>query len=471
MLPFATVGIPIIGSFFTLAADRVSAALRNALAVLILLATFLSCLALIPLAGQATITTLGSFLIPGLNLTLVVDGLGVYVASASSLIGLLILLYSLGYMKDYAHQGEYYFFVVLFLGSMMGLVLSANLLLIYIFWEMTAICSWRLIGFYREPGHLRNADLALLLTVFGSFCMLIGLEMIWHAAGTFALDALRRHPISNLAVALLMVGMLAKSAQIPLQVWLPAAGVAPSPVTALLHAAVLVVIGVFAFARIFVGVFGLTPTWQLVASAFALVTILVAGAAALVENNAKRILAYSTFGQLGYVFLGLATMNDLGIAGALTFLLAHSLAKAGLFLCIGIVEHATHQRDIRELGGLVRTMPITAVAFILCALTIVGFPPTAGFFGKLMIVMGTAQGGNLLIPTLAVVGAFLTLVYMLRLFNAVFLGNERFPGIREGTPIMLAAVIIFAALSLLAGLAITPLLNLVNGLVAQLLIG
>lgn len=470
MLAFATVGIPIIGSFITLAADRVSATLRNALAVLVILATFLSCLALIPLAGQAPTATLGSLPILGLSLSLVVDGLGVYVAATSSLIGLLIILYSLGYMKDYAHQGEYYFLVVLFLGAMMGLVLSANLLLIYIFWELTALCSWRLIGFYRQPEHLRSADTAMLVTVFGSFCMLIGLEMIWQETGTLAVDALRGHTINNLAMGLLFVGMLAKSAQVPLQIWLPNAGVAPSPVTALLHAAVLVVIGVFAFARIFVGVFVLVTAWQDIASIFAVVTILVAGAAALVENNAKRILAYSTLGQLGYVFLGLACMNDVGIAGALAFLLAHSLAKAGLFLCIGIVEHATHTRDIRELGGLIRTMPVTAVTFALCALTIVGFPPTAGFFGKLMIVMGAAQSGKVVFAILAVLGAFLTLAYMVRLFNAVFLGKECWPEMREGTPIMLASVIAFAALSLAVGLAITPLLSLVNALVAQLMI-
>jgi NADH:ubiquinone oxidoreductase subunit 5 (subunit L)/multisubunit Na+/H+ antiporter MnhA subunit len=469
MLTYATVGIPIIGSFVTLLADRVSASLRNTLAVLTILATFVCCLMLIPIAGQSPTSTLGAFIIPGLHLTFVVDGLGVFVASTSSLIGLLILLYSLGYMKEYAHQGEYYFFVVLFLGSMMGLVLSANLLLIYIFWEMTAICSWRLIGFYREPQHLRNADTALLLTVFGSFCMLIGLEMIWSETGTFAIDALHGHEISNLAIGLVMVGMLAKSAQVPLQIWLPGAGVAPSPVTALLHAAVLVVIGVFAFARIFVGVFGLTPTWQMVACIFSVATILIAGAAALVENNSKRILAYSTLGQLGYVFLGLATMSDIGIAGALVFLLAHSFAKAGLFLCIGIVEHQTHTRDIRELGGLIRTMPITAITFALCMLTIIGIPPTAGFFGKLMVVMGVAQSQNLTLAILAIVGALLSLVYMLRLFNAVFLGENRHPQAREGTPIMLATVIAFAVLSLMVGLAITPLLNLVNALVAQLM--
>ena len=216
-----------------------------------------------------------------------------------------------------------------------------------------------------------------MMTVFGSFFMLIGIEIVWHDAGTLLVTGIRGHEISNLAFFFIFLGILAKSAQVPLQVWLPAAGVAPSPVTALLHAAVLVVIGVFAFARIFVGTLLLTPNWQAATSAVAVTTILVASASALTEKNAKRILAYSTLGQLGYVYLGLASMTHIGVAGALVFLLAHSLAKAGLFLCIGIIEKRTHTRDIGELGGLIREMPWTAAAFIACSLTIIGFPPTA----------------------------------------------------------------------------------------------
>ncbi|MGA2819600.1 MAG: NADH-quinone oxidoreductase subunit L [Anaerolineales bacterium] len=469
MLALATFSIPIVGSFIALAANRISAFVRNALAVLFALATFACALALIPLAGEARPLTLGPFLLPGLNLNFVVDGLGVYVAVTSSFIGLLIVLYSLEYMKEYEHQGEYYFLVVLFLGAMMGLVLSANLLLVYIFWEITAICSWRLIGFYRKREHLRNADIALLITVSGSFFMLAGLEMIWHQAGTLDLAALRGHPVSDLALTCLFAGILAKSAQVPLQVWLPGAGVAPSTVTALLHAAVLVVIGVFAFARVMVGTLGLPPTWQLVTSALAVLTLLVAGAAALVEHDAKRILAYSTIAQLAYVLLGLASMTSLGIAGALVFLLAHSLTKAGLFLCVGIIEHRTHTRDIRELGGLIKRMPVTAVAFILCALTIVGLPPTAGFFGKFMIILGVVQSGGVVWAILAVVGALISLLYALRLFNGLFLGQERWPEITEGTPIMLAVVGTFAGLSLVLGLAAAPLLTVVNGVVSQML--
>jgi hypothetical protein len=166
---------------------------------------------------------------------------------------------------------------------------------------------------------------------------------------------------------------------------------------------------------------------------------------------------------------GVALLIVVTVAGALVFLLAHSLAKAGLFLCVGIIEHRTHTKDIRELGGLARRMPVTTVSFILCALTIVGFPPTAGFYGKFMIIVGLVEGGHLPAAILAVAGALLSLMYLLRLFSAAFLGEDRWPTLTEGTPIMLAVVAAFAGLSLAAGLAATPLLNLASGIAAQML--
>ena len=469
MLAIATFGIPILGSILTLLADRISGLLRNLLAVLVVTATLACALLLIPISFEATTVMLGPSAIPGFGFNFIIDGLGVYVAIMSAMIGLLIVVYSIGYMRDYAHLGEYYFLVVLFLGAMMGLVLAANLLLIYIFWEITAICSWRLIGFFRDPAHLRSADTALLMTVFGSFFMLVGMEMVWHETGSLTIAAIRGHTVSDLAMFFMFIGILAKSAQVPLQIWLPAAGVAPSPVTALLHAAVLVVIGVFAFARIFIGAFNLPANWQTYTSIVAAATILIAGGAALVENNAKRILAYSTLMQLAYVYLGFASMTAIGIVGGLVFLLAHSLAKAGLFLCVGIIEHKTHTKDIRELGGMFRNMPVTALAFILCTLTIIGFPPSAGFIGKMMIILGALKGGQVVFAIMAVVGALLSLAYMLRLFNALFLGeNPRWKEIREGTPGMVLTVVAFAVLSILAGLAATPLLDIVQGLVGQM---
>jgi NADH:ubiquinone oxidoreductase subunit 5 (subunit L)/multisubunit Na+/H+ antiporter MnhA subunit len=464
----ATFGIPILGSILTLIADRFNGFLRNLLAILTVAATLVSAVMLIPIAKETSSVLLGSSSFPGFGFDFIIDGLGVYVAIMSALIGLLIVVYSVGYMKAYSHLGEYYFLVVLFLGAMMGLVLSGNLLLIYIFWEITAICSWRLIGFFRDPQHLRNADTALLITVFGSFCMLVGIEMIWHQTGTMVIADLHGHSISDTAILLMFIGVLAKSAQVPLQVWLPGAGVAPSPVTALLHSAVLVVIGVFAFARIFIGAFDLPLNWQVITSVVATVTILVASCAALVETNAKRILAYSTFGQLAYVYLGFASMTKIGIVGGLLFLLAHSLAKAGLFLCVGIVEHRTHCRDIRELGGLMRVMPITAIAFILCALTIIGFPPSAGFTGKLMIIFGTLESGRTVFAIFAVIGALLSIAYTLRLFNSIFLGPKPSHDVKEGTPGMVFIVSAFAVLSIVIGLTAAPLLEIVRVVVQQM---
>ena len=471
MLVVATFGIPILGSLLALLADRISAFLRNAVAVLILLVTLGCVIALIPMASEGHVVYLGVSSVPGYMFSFVIDGLAIFVAAMSAVIGLMIVTYSIGYMRGYANLGEYYFLVVLFLGAMMGLVLSDNLLLIYTFWEITAICSWRLIGFYRDPEHLQNADTALMMTVTGSFLMLIGIEMVWREVGSLSVSVIHGHPISDLAMFFIFVGILAKSAQVPLQIWLPSAGVAPSPVTALLHAAVLVVIGVFAFARIFIGAFNLPVNWQNITFIVAVTTILVASGAAYVEYNAKRILAYSTLGQLAYVYLGFATMTTLGIVGALLYLLAHSFAKAGMFLCIGIIERQTHTKDIRELSGFAHSMRATALAFLLCALTIIGFPPSAGFIGKLMIIFGALESGNFVFAGLAVLGAVLTIAYTLRLYNSVFLGAlpARWKDVKEGTPCMVLVVMVFAILSLLTGLFVSPLLGAVNLLVAQIM--
>jgi formate hydrogenlyase subunit 3/multisubunit Na+/H+ antiporter MnhD subunit len=242
-------------------------------------------------------------------------------------------------------------------------------------------------------------------------------------------------------------------------------------VTALLHSAVLVVIGVFAGARIFIGAFNLPVNWQFITCIVAVTTIFVASGAALVEHNAKRILAYSTFGQLAYVYLGYASMTAIGITGALVFLLAHSLAKAGLFLCVGIVEHRTHTRDIRDLGGLLRVMPITAFSFAVCSLTIIGFPPSGGFIGKLMIIFGALEGGKAGFAGLAALGALLSIAYMLRLFNGIFLGSRVSHETREGTRGMVAIVLVFALLSVGVGAAAAPLLASVGALVAQMVGG
>jgi len=456
-----TIFVPIIGSLTIPIASLISKRARSFWAVLIgLVTTFLPML-LIPFALSGGELVIRKMMVLGFDFVLIVDALAVFMSIVSSSIGALIVIYSLGYVSHDENQNEYYLIVLLFIGAMMGLVYSANLIFMYLFWEIAAIACWRLIGFYRKKEFIIKADKAFLVTFFGAVVMLFGFILIFNKTGTFDITAMRGYMVPGLAVLLILIGMFSKSATVPLHTWLPDAGVAPSTVTALLHAAVLVKIGVYAFARLFCWTFTLPVGWQQAIPIIAVVSSLVAAGAATVENDLKRILAYSTVSQIGYIFLGLSVLNPVGVSGALLFLLMHGLAKAGLFLCAGIVEHNTHKRDIRELGGLIKTMPITAVTFILCAFSVIGIPPFGGFFSKFMVIMGTVQAGKIWVAAIALFVAILTMFYLFRVFNAVFLGEAKL-SIPEKTPGMLFVVIVLAVLSLLAGIFIAYPTSLVN---------
>ncbi|HEX3045937.1 MAG TPA: NADH-quinone oxidoreductase subunit L [Bacillota bacterium] len=448
--------LPVLGSFLLPIIGRFSAKARNITAFLLVLGSFSASLSLVfPVLSGETPTF--SFPIPlGFDFIFAADALGVFMALVSSFIGMIIVLYSIGYVHHDDYQNEYYLMVVLFLGSMFGLVYTQNLIYLYLFWEIAAICCWRLIGFYREREIILRADKAFLITVFGALAMLLGFIILYNDFGTFDLRIIKALPggrvASNLAVLLIMFGIFSKSATLPFHTWLPDAGVAPSPVTALLHAAVLVKIGVFAFARIFVGTIALDPVWYQILPIVIAISALVAGGAALIETDIKRIIAYSTVSQLAFIFLGLMMKNNqLALAGGLLFMLMHGLAKGGLFLCAGIVEHNAHTKDIRQMGGLIKTMPVTAISFALCALSVMGIPPFGGFFSKYMVINGAVAAGSPWIAGAFLLGAFLTVLYLLRVFILVFLGNLKLPEVKEGTATMLYAVAILAGLSLISG--------------------
>jgi len=335
----------------------------------------------------------------------------------------------------------------------------------YLFWEIAAIACWRLIGFYRVREYVLKADKAFLVTFFGAVFMLLGFIVVYNQTGTFDLTAMRGTAIPGIAVLLILMGMFSKSATVPLHTWLPDAGVAPTTVTALLHAAVLVKIGVYAFARIFCYTFKLPEGWQQAIPILVVFSSLVAAAAAAVETDLKRILAYSTVSQIGYIFLGFAVLNPMGVSGSLLFILMHGLAKAGLFLCAGIVIHATHQRDIRQMGGMIKTMPWTAAAYIFCAFSVIGIPPFGGFFSKFMVIMATVQSGRIWVAVAALFAAVLTMYYLFKVFSAVFMGEPKSDH-KEGTRSMVFVVVVLAVLSLLAGLFVaypTQLANVASG--------
>jgi proton-translocating NADH-quinone oxidoreductase chain N len=448
-----TVFVPIVGSLTIPLVGLLSKSARSAWAVVLGAVTAFLPMLLIPTALAGGETILRKAFVLGLDFVLIIDPLSIFMAIVSSFVGFLIIVYSLGYIRHEENQNEYYLLVVLFIGSMMGLVFSGNLIFLYVFWEIIAICCWRLIGFYRVKEFVRKADKAFLVTFFGAVVMLLGFVQIFGKTGTFDLTAMRGAVIPGSAVLLILVGMFSKSATVPLHTWLPDAGVAPSTVTALLHAAVLVKIGVYAYARIFLYAFPLPGAWPKVIPIVAVVSSLVAAAAALVETDFKRILAYSTVSQIGYIFLGFSMANEAGVSGSLLFILMHGLAKAGLFLCAGIVIHATHKRDIREMGGLIKTMPFTGVAFLVCALSVIGIPPFGGFFSKFLVIMGTVKAGQVGLAAVALFTALLTMLYLLKVFSLVFLGEAKSPA-PEKTRSMVFVVSLLAVLSLAAGILV-----------------
>ncbi len=449
-----TVFVPIIGALTIPLASLISKSARSAWSVLLGGVTALLPLLLIPTAISGGETIIRKEFILGLDFILIIDPLSIFMSIVSSFVGFLIIVYSLGYIHHEENQNEYYLMVVLFIGAMMGLVYSGNLIFIYLFWEIIAICCWRLIGFYRLKDHILKADKAFLVTFFGAVVMLLGFIQIYGSTNSFDLTAMRGTMIPGTAVLMILFGMFSKSATVPLHTWLPDAGVAPTTVTALLHAAVLVKIGVYAYARLFLYTFKLPGDWPQVIPILAVISSLIAAAAATVENDFKRILAYSTVSQIGYIFLGFSVANQSGVSGSLLFILMHGLAKAGLFLCAGIVIHATHKRDIREMGGLIKTMPITAVAFLLCSFSVIGIPPFGGFFSKFLVIMGTVQAGQVWVAAVALFTAVLTMFYLLKVFSQVFLGEVKIAA-PEKTRSMIFVVALLAILSLVAGIFVS----------------
>ena len=455
---FLIIFIPVIGALVLPFISRISASVRNGASLAVVAFSFVFSFLLLPLVLNNQSVTILKYFPLGFNFILSADSLAVGMAIVVSFISALIILYSFDYIKHYENQNEYYSMVVLFLGAMMGLVFSGNLILLYVFWEITAVTSWRLIGFFRKKEHIMRADKAFLVTVFGSLLMLLGFIRIYQETGSFDLfaikEAIKLHPISNLTIALILAGIFSKSATLPFHTWLPDAGVAPSPVTALLHAAVLVKIGVYVFARIFVATIPLALFWQTVIPAIAGVSALVSAGAALMETDLKRIIAYSTISQIGFIFLGFSIGSPIGVAGALLFILMHGLAKAGLFLCAGVVEQNAKTKDIRQLGGLIQTMPVTALSFLFCAFSVMSIPPFGGFFSKYMVISGALETGHLIIAAVFLFGALLTILYLFRAFNMVFLGEIKNPTAKEGSFLMLLCVAIFAILSLAGGIFI-----------------
>ncbi len=335
----------------------------------------------------------------GIALAFRLDGLSVTFGLLISGIGALVLLYAGAYMRTDPRLGRLCGLLLLFLGAMLGVVFSDDVFVLFVFWELTSIASYLLIGFKHDKQDARDAARqALLVTGAGGLALLAGLVLLTIAASQAGLPAnqasrisawvtvdLSGHALFVPALLLIVLGAFSKSAQMPLHFWLPNAMTAPTPVSAYLHSATMVKAGVFLLARLN-PVFGESLLWHLLLTATGAVTMLVAAAMAAGQTDLKRILAYTTVSVLGTLTMLIGVGTELAIKAAVVFLVAHACYKAALFMIAGSLEHATGTRDIRQLSGLFRVMPVTAISGTLASLSMAGAPPLFGFIGKELLL-------------------------------------------------------------------------------------
>ena len=404
------------------------------------------------------------------SVTFSLDALSLTMIVVVTVVSLLIHVYSAAFMASEEGYSRFFAYMNLFVGSLLILVLADNLLLLYLGWEGVGLCSYLLIGFwYKDRDNVRAAMKAFWVTRIGDAAFAVGIFLLFVSFGTLHIQTIlgmvAQYPagsaLCNVAAGLLLAGAVAKSAQLPLQVWLPDAMAGPTPVSALIHAATMVTAGVYLIARMHM-LFLRAPTVLFIVAVIGSATLLLAACSAITQHDIKRILAYSTISQIGYMFLALGVS---AWAAAIYHFLTHAFFKSALFLGAGVVIKALGgEHDIFKMGGLRRLLPITQKAFMFAALTLAAVPPLTLTFNSKDLILNqvwlSGKGGHVL-WALGVVGAFLTAVYTFRMVFVVFFGSEQMKP--AGKP-SLWMVVPFAVLSFLgAVIGVPELLNAIVG--------
>ena len=366
--------------------------------------------AFVPRIASGEIITTGVDWLPayGVRYAQLLDGLSLVFALLVTGIGTFIVIYAGGYLKGHAHQGRFFAFLLLFMGAMLGLVIADDLVSLFIFYELTSITSFLLIGFdHRREAARRAAVQALVVTGAGGLALFAGLVAMRLVSGETSVsgllaspDVVREAPAYVAIFVLVALGAFTKSAQVPFHSWLPNAMEAPTPVSAYLHSATMVKAGVFVLMR-FAPILGGTAVWHTVLPLFGGVTFLTGVILGARQTDLKQILAYTTVASLGLLVMLTGVGTPYAIAGAVLYLIAHAFFKGGLFMVAGAIDHETGTRDVTRLGGLWRTMPVTLVAALLGAVSMAGLPPLVGFVAKEVLYDGLWQGTGLSLATLA----------------------------------------------------------------------
>ena len=415
---------------------------------------------------------------PGISIdmNIILDPISIMMIVVVSLISLMVHIFSLGYMKGEARFSTYYCFLSLFTFSMLGLVLSGNILQIYIFWELVGVSSYLLIGYYFEkPRAVAASKKAFIVTRLADLGFLIGILILAFQAETLDFATLIQRlttPSPQLVtittasflgisfltwgLTLVFMGGAGKSAMFPLHIWLPDAMEGPTPVSALIHAATMVVAGVYLIARLF-PIFAISGHAALsVVKYVGVFSAFLAAIIACTQTDIKRVLAYSTMSQIGYMMFalgvaGFGSEEGLGYTGSMFHLFTHAFFKSLLFLCAGAVIHVVHSNEMNDMGGLRKFMPVTHISFLIACLAISGIPPLSGFFSKEEILLA-AFNSDMVVFILGLLTSGLTAFYMFRLYFSVFWNKDTIPhSVHEGTLTMKVPLIILSVATVLAG--------------------
>ena len=426
-LVILTITLTWVGALFVWLAGDKRPNLQHGFAIFFSLAAACAAIALIPNTSATAVLSINIGTAFGV-FTFVPNSLGVFLAVVATTIGSLAIIFSVDYMRGEAQLGRYYVLILLFIGAMAGLVLSGSLLLLFLFWEVTAFCSYALISFFNDdPKAVRGGIKALIITQIGGIGLLLGTLAAYAYLGTYQINAVlvQAYLIPPEVLAFIafsfLIAAIAKSAQIPLHTWLPDAMEAPTPVSALIHAATMVNAGVYLLARFYPAFEGVAG-WKTAVLTIGMLTALLAASMAVVANDLKRVLAYSTVSQLGYM------VYAIGVGGVLAsqfHLMSHSVFKALLFLGAGAVIHSVGTRDMRQMGGLRKAMPVTSSVFMIGAAALAGLPIFNGFWSKELVLEVGLHEGPMWAYLGVLLGAGITAFYTFRMVYMVFFGQAQ----------------------------------------------
>lgn len=430
--------LPFIGA---LVAPLFAQAGRTAIAIAATIPPIVALAALFPhwetlAAGDILVQTQSWLPTLGLSISFRLDGLSLMFSLLILLIGILVILYARYYLKPYENVGKFYSLLLLFMGSMLGIVLSSNLLLMLIFWELTSVTSFLLISFwnYKQDAR-RGARMALVITGGGGLALLAGVLLLGHIVGSFELDAvlasadtIKAHPLYPITLTLVLLGAFTKSAQFPFHFWLPHAMQAPTPVSAYLHSATMVKAGIFLLARLYPVLAG-TDMWFYMVSFTGMATLLIGAYTALFKHDLKGLLAHSTVSHLGLIVLLFGMNTKLAAIAGLFHVINHATFKASLFMAAGIIDHETGTRDMRKINGLWRFMPYTATLSMVAACSMAGVPLLNGFLSKEMffaesLALNLPGFWEYLPPVIATLAGIFSVAYSARFVHDVFFNGK-----------------------------------------------